>query len=93
VAQQWVGAAEAPAGALAHLAACAQAALRAFLLGGWGDLEEVQIASSDRYLSLRRLGRGDHSVLLILAASLGVDVDVCRAAAREQESALLGALR
>jgi CheY-like chemotaxis protein/predicted regulator of Ras-like GTPase activity (Roadblock/LC7/MglB family) len=93
VGQRWNGVRDAAPGAHAHLAACAQAALRALLLGGWGDLEDVQVTSQDRSLLLRRIGRTDRAALLILAMPRDADLAACRALLREREPALLNALR
>ena len=93
VGQRWNRASDVAAGVCAHLAACAQAALRALLLGGWGDLEDVQVTSQDRSILLRRLGRTDHAAILILSVPRTADPAACRAAAREREPDLLEALR
>jgi hypothetical protein len=93
VGQCWNEASDLTPGVRAHLAACAQAALRALLLGGWGDLEDVQVTSQDRTILLRRLGRTDRAALLILSVPRAADLTACRAALREREPALLEALR
>jgi CheY-like chemotaxis protein len=93
LAQGWSGVSEATSGTLSHLAACAQSALRAMLLGGWGDLEDLQITSHDRYVLVRRLGRSDRAALAMLVLPPNADIAACRDALREREPALLEALR
>lgn len=93
VTQRAAGAAEAAAGIFIHLAAAAQAALRSLLLGGWGDLEDVQITSHERSLLVRRLGRTDRAVLLAAIVPRTANLDTCRATLRDRERALLDALR
>jgi CheY-like chemotaxis protein/predicted regulator of Ras-like GTPase activity (Roadblock/LC7/MglB family) len=93
VAQRWVGTADASPGTLAHLASCAQGAMRALLLGGWGDLDVIQITSQERSLLLRRLNRTDRAVVLVVVAPRDADPEAWRAAVHEQEEALVDALR
>ncbi len=93
LAQGWSGVSEATSGTLSHLAACAQSALRAMLLGGWGDLEDLQITSHDRYVLVRRLGRSDRAALVMVVLPPNADIAACRDALREREPALLEALR
>lgn len=93
VAQRWTGGGEVAAGIHAHLAACAQAALRALLLGDWGDLEDVLVTSQTHYLLARRLGRTDRAMLLVLVVPRTADLAVCRGAIRDREPALLDAMR
>jgi CheY-like chemotaxis protein/predicted regulator of Ras-like GTPase activity (Roadblock/LC7/MglB family) len=93
VAQRWKGVGEVVGGVYAHLAACAQAALRALLLGGWGDLEDVQVTSLDRNILLRRLGRTDRAAVLVMLVPRDDDLAASRTALREREPALLEALR
>lgn len=78
VAQRWVGASNAMSGPLAHLAASGQAAVRALLLSGWGDLEELTITSQDRCLLMRRVGRGDRAALAVLVLPRNVNLVACR---------------
>jgi predicted regulator of Ras-like GTPase activity (Roadblock/LC7/MglB family) len=93
VAQQWNGdGEEAPGGVLIHLAVCAQAALRALLLAGWGDLEEVEIGSRDRNLLIRRYGRGDRAGVLVLAVPRAADLSQFREALEGAGPALAEAL-
>ena len=93
VAQRWVGTADASPGTLAHLASCAQGAMRALLLGGWGDLDVIQVTSQERSLLLRRLGRTDRAVVLVVVAPRDAEPEAWRAAVSEQEEALVDALR
>lgn len=93
VAQRSVGVEDASGGTLSHLASCAQAALRALLLGGWGDLEDVQVTSQDRLLLLRRLGRTDRAAILILVVPRSTDPSVRQALLGEFEHPLVEALR
>jgi CheY-like chemotaxis protein len=93
VAQHWVNAEDAAAGTLGHLAASVQAALRALLLGGWGDLDDVLISSQDRNLLLRRVGRTDRAALVLLVVPRDMGLDACRALLHEREDALVEALR
>jgi CheY-like chemotaxis protein/predicted regulator of Ras-like GTPase activity (Roadblock/LC7/MglB family) len=93
VAQRWTGGGEVAAGIHAHLAACAQAALRALLLGDWGDLEDVLVTSQTRYLLARRLGRTDRAVLVVVVAPRTADLAACRGAVHDREPALLDAMR
>ncbi|HEX9057833.1 MAG TPA: response regulator [Ktedonobacterales bacterium] len=93
VAQHWVNAEDAAGGTLGHLASCVQAALRALLLGGWGDLDDVLISSQDRNLLLRRVGRTDRAALFLLVVPRDMELDACRALLHEREDALVEALR
>lgn len=93
VAQRWTDGSEVAAGIHVHLAASAQAALRALLLGDWGDLEDVLVTSQDRYLLTRRLGRTDRAMLLVLMVPRTADLAACRGAVRDREAALLEAMR
>ena len=93
VAQRWVGAADAASGLLAHLAASGQAAVRALLLSGWGDLEEVAITSQDRFSLIRRLGRSDRAALMVLVLPRGGNVAPARGAVAAREPELVEALR
>ena len=93
VAQHWVNTEDAAGGTLGHLASCVQAALRALLLGGWGDLDDVLISSQDRNLLLRRVGRTDRAALFLLVVPRDMELDACRALLHEREDALVEALR
>jgi CheY-like chemotaxis protein len=94
VAQHWNGEnSAAPSGVLVHLAACAQAALRALLLAGWGDLEDVEIGSRDRNLLVRRYGRGDRAGVLVLVVPGSADMSQFRAVLEQVEPELGAALR
>lgn len=93
VAQRWTGAADASAGLLAHLAASGQAATRALLLSGWGDLEDVAITSQDRLLLLRRLGRSDRAALVLLVLPREADILAARRTLMAREADLVEALR
>lgn len=93
VAQRSVGVNDASSGTLSHLASCAQAALRALLLGGWGELEDVQVTSQDQLLLLRRLGRTDRAAILILVMPRATNSAACQSLLREHELTLVDALR
>lgn len=93
VAQRWVGASDAMTGPLAHLAASGQAAVRALLLSGWGDLEELTITSQDRCLLIRRIGRGDRATLAVLVVPRNVNVAACRDLLVGREPEIAEALR
>lgn len=93
VAQRWVNTSEAAPGPLAHLAASAQAAVRALLVSGWGDLEEISVVSHDRSLLMRRLGRGDRAALALLVIARNVNLAPCRDLLVAREADLVEALR
>lgn len=93
VAQRWVGASDAMTGPLAHLAASGQAAVRALLLSGWGDLEDLTITSQDRCLLIRRIGRGDRATLAVLVVPRNVNVAACRDLLVGREPEIAEALR
>jgi CheY-like chemotaxis protein len=93
VTQRVAGTAETASGIFVHLAAAAQAALRALLLAGWGDLDDVRITSHERSVLVSRLGRTDRAVFLAAIVPHTANLETCRAALRERERALLDALR
>ncbi|HEY7833218.1 MAG TPA: response regulator [Ktedonobacterales bacterium] len=93
VAQRWVNAGDAPGGPLAHLAASAQAAVRALLLSGWGDLEEISVVSQERSVLMRRVGRGDRAALALLVVARNVNLAPCRDLLAAREGELSEALR
>ncbi|HEV2235093.1 MAG TPA: response regulator [Ktedonobacterales bacterium] len=93
LAQSWNGASEPPTGTLLHLAAGAQSAVRAMLLGGWGDVEDVRVTTRDRYVLAWRLGRAERAALLLLIVPRGADLEACAAQMREREPALSAALQ
>jgi CheY-like chemotaxis protein len=88
LAQSWNDASEPPSGTLTHLAAGAQSAVRAMLMSGWGDVEEVRVTAQDRFVLGRRLGRSDRAALYLLIAPRGVDLDACAEQMRASEQAL-----
>ena len=91
--QRWNGSQqEAPSGALLHLAACAQSALRALLIAGWGDLEHVEIDSRDRKLLVCRFGRGDRAGVLVTAVPSSEDLAPVRAQVEQLGASLTEAL-
>ncbi|HEY7982740.1 MAG TPA: response regulator [Ktedonobacterales bacterium] len=93
LAQSWNGASEPPTGTLLHLAAGAQSAVRAMLLGGWGDVEDVRVTTQDRYVLAWRLGRSERGALLLLVVPRGADLEACAGQMREREPALSAALQ
>jgi hypothetical protein len=94
VTQRWKGdQRDPPSGALLHVAACTQAALRALLIAGWGDLEHVEISSRDRKLLLCRYGRGDRAGLLVLVVPGSEDLAQARGLVEQVGPALNESLR
>jgi CheY-like chemotaxis protein len=93
LAQSWNGASEAPNGTLLHLAASAQSSVRAMLLGGWGDVEDMRITTRDRYVVARRLGRSERGALLLLIVPRDADLEVCTEQMRASEQPLSEALQ
>ena len=88
LAQSWNDSSEPPNGALLHLAAGAQSAVRATLVGGWGDVEEVRVTTQDRYVLGRRLGRSERTALYLVIVPRAVDLEACAEQMRASEQAL-----
>jgi CheY-like chemotaxis protein len=93
LAQSWNGASEPPSGTLLHLAAGAQSAVRAMLVAGWGDVEELRVTTQDRYVLARRLGRSERAALYLLIIPRAADLEACATQMRAGEEALNEALQ
>jgi CheY-like chemotaxis protein len=93
LAQSWNSASEPPSGTLLHLAAGAQSAVRAMLVGGWGDVEELRVTTQDRYVLARRLGRSERGALYLLIVPREADLEACATQMRASEEALSEALQ
>jgi CheY-like chemotaxis protein len=92
LAQSWNATNEPPSGTLLHLAAGAQSAVRAMLMSGWGDVEEVRVTTQERHVLGRRLGRSDRAALYLLIVPRDADLDACAEQMRASEQALAGEL-
>ena len=65
LAQSWKQMPELSTGVYSHLAAAAQAASRALLLGDIGPMREVSIRASGHFLLVRRIAAADRAALLV----------------------------
>jgi CheY-like chemotaxis protein len=82
-----------PPGTYLHLAAAAQAALRALLVADWGMLEELRVTAAQATLVVRRLASGERAVLCAVALPRDADPAVVEHLLREHEADVLAALR
>jgi hypothetical protein len=91
--QEQQGLTEFPPGTYLHLAAAAQAALRALLVADWGMLEELRVTAAQAMLIVRRLASGERAVLCAVALPRDADPSVVEHLLREHQADVLAALR